>query len=74
MIIGPFVSHVGVEAKVDHPGVGQAELNLVDQQLLIQCLLEHGDLLGVEVGNAEVPHFTGYLELIKGRRDLFRFH
>ena len=65
---------VGAEAVVDEAGNLQAELHLVHQQALAQAGLEELQLAGVEIADAEVLHFPGGLQLVKGLPHLLRLH
>lgn len=64
---------VGADAFDDQRGLGEAELELVDDERLPEVLAEQFDLRGRVVAYAEVPDFAGALEVVEGAGDLGRF-
>ena len=52
----------------------QAHLQLIRPQLLPHSVLQQLDLIPVHIRNAEMPHLTAALQLVKNLTDLLRLH
>ena len=54
--------HVNVDARIDHAGVGDAELKLVEEELLLDEFSQQLDLHGVLVADPKIPHLAAVFQ------------
>src|SRR5690625_933033 len=65
---------IGLHAAVDHMRCTGAELDLVRDEFMVRVLLDEVELSGMEVAEAEMPHFTALMQIIESFRNFPRFH
>lgn len=66
--------HVDVDPRIDHPCIGDAELQLIEMNFLLDEFGQQLDLHRVLVAHAKIFHLAAGLQNRERLRHLFRFH